>query len=64
MQSKVEELLNYRQLAPHAVRNHPTEESLLPLFVAMGAAGIEARVTQLHSSFTYGVLSMAAYAFA
>lgn len=59
---KVEQLLNYRDLAPHAVRNHPTEEHLLPLFMAMGAGGVT-KGTQLHSSFTYGVFSMAAYAF-
>jgi hypothetical protein len=29
----------------------------------MGAAGQNSTATQLHSSFTYGVLSMAAYAF-
>src|SRR5213076_699963 len=28
-------LRDYRAQAPHAVRNHPTEEHLLPLFVAM-----------------------------
>lgn len=55
------DLLNYRQLAPHAVDNHPSQEHLLPLFVAMGAGGD--RVTQLHQGYTYGVLSMAAYAF-
>ncbi|HLP90108.1 MAG TPA: class III extradiol ring-cleavage dioxygenase [Nostocaceae cyanobacterium] len=60
----IETLINYRQLAPYAIENHPTEEHLLPLFVALGAAGKEAKTTQLHSSFTYGVLSMAAYAFA
>jgi 4,5-DOPA dioxygenase extradiol len=62
--NQVEELLNYRQLAPHALDNHPTEEHLLPLFVAMGAGGMGARGSQLHSSFTYGILSMTAYAFA
>jgi 4,5-DOPA dioxygenase extradiol len=58
-----EQLLEYRILAPHAVYNHPSEEHLLPLFVAMGAAGKNAKGTQLHSSFTYGNLSMAAYSF-
>ncbi|MEB3357371.1 MAG: class III extradiol ring-cleavage dioxygenase [Synechococcales bacterium] len=56
-------LLNYRQLAPHAQKNHPTEEHLLPLFVAMGAAGEGAKGIRLHQSYTYGVLSMAAFAF-
>lgn len=55
-------LLNYRQLAPHAAANHPTEEHLLPLFVALGA-GSGSPGRQLHSSFTYGAFSMAAYAF-
>lgn len=60
---KTEALLQYRELAPFAVRNHPTDEHLLPMFVAMGAAGNAVEATQLHSSFTYGVLSMAAYGF-
>lgn len=59
----VEQLLNYRHLAPYALQNHPSEEHLLPLFVAVGAAGLGAKGTQLHTSFVYGVLSMAAYAF-
>ena len=56
-------LLDYRRVAPFAVRNHPTEEHLLPLFVAMGAGGPDARAVQLHSSFEHGVLAMDAYAF-
>jgi 4,5-DOPA dioxygenase extradiol len=56
-------LLDYRRTAPFAAQNHPTEEHLLPLFVAMGAAGPEARATQLHASFEHGVLAMDAYAF-
>lgn len=59
----VDALLNYRQQAPYAAQNHPTHEHLLPLFVALGAGGDSVQGMQLHSSFTYGVLSMAAYAF-
>lgn len=56
-------LLDYRQQAPFAARNHPTEEHLLPLFVAMGAAGEEAKAERLHASYEYGVLAMDVYAF-
>jgi 4,5-DOPA dioxygenase extradiol len=56
-------LMQYRQLAPYANENHPTEEHLLPLFVALGAAGSEAKGIQLHRSYAYGAFSMAAYAF-
>ncbi|HEY9641157.1 MAG TPA: class III extradiol ring-cleavage dioxygenase [Coleofasciculaceae cyanobacterium] len=58
----LETLLNYRHLAPYAVKNHPTDEHLLPLFVALGAGGDHR--TRLHNSFTYGAFSMAAYTFA
>lgn len=57
------DLLGYRHLAPHAMRNHPTEEHLLPLFVALGAAGPNAPAHRLHASNTYGVLRMDAYSF-
>lgn len=61
---RTDDLLDYRRLAPHAVRNHPTDEHLLPLFVAAGA-GSEGHVgAPLHRSHTYGVLAMDAYAFA
>ena len=56
-------LLDYRRRAPEAVRTHPTDEHLLPLHVAYGAAGVGARGQALHRSFTLGNLSMAAYAF-
>lgn len=57
------DLLAYRRLAPNAERNHPTEEHLLPLFVALGAAGTNPTAERLHASTTYGVLRMDAYAF-
>jgi 4,5-DOPA dioxygenase extradiol len=61
-QDRVEDLLAYRERAPHAKRNHPTEEHLLPLFVAMGAGG-QGSVEHLHASTTHGVLRMDAFAF-
>ncbi len=56
-------LLHYRHHAPYAQENHPTDEHLLPLFVALGAAGANPQGTPLHRSYTYGAFSMAAYAF-
>lgn len=63
IQGRTCDLLAYRRLAPNALRNHPTEEHLLPLFVALGAAGPDASGERLHASNTYGVLRMDAYAF-
>ncbi len=65
-------LQDYRRQAPHAVLMHPTDEHLLPFFVAAGAAGAEraevatsAAVTgrRIHASLTFGDLAMDAYAF-
>ncbi len=58
-----EALVQYRMLAPNGAKNHPTEEHLLPLFVAMGAAGAGAHGTRVHTSQEYGVLMMDAYSF-
>lgn len=63
MDGRIDDLLAYRSRAPHAEENHPTEEHLLPLFVALGAAGRDAKADHLHESATYGVLRMDAYAF-
>jgi 4,5-DOPA dioxygenase extradiol len=62
-ESRVCDLLMYRGRAPFAVENHPSEEHILPLFVALGAAGPTPRVEPLHRSTTYGILRMDAYAF-
>jgi 4,5-DOPA dioxygenase extradiol len=61
-QGRMSDLIAYRDRAPHARRNHPTEEHLLPLFVAMGA-GNDERSKHLHRSTTHGVLRMDAFAF-
>ena len=60
---RTDELLDYRRRAPHARKNHPSEEHLLPLYVALGAAGATPRVEHLHASATFGVLRMDVYAF-
>ncbi len=54
-------LAGYRSQAPHAVRAHPRDEHILPLFVAAGAAqGRPGRL--LHRSFEAGSLAMSAWA--
>lgn len=53
-------LQDYRRQAPHAARNHPSDEHLLPLFFA-AAAGDQFKVE--HSGFTYGALGMDIYSF-
>lgn len=59
---RLDELVRYRELAPHAALNHPTEEHLLPLFIALGAAdGAAGR--RVHASTRSGVIAMDTYAF-
>ncbi|MBC3435050.1 dioxygenase [Pseudomonas sp. BW16M2] len=53
-------LVDYRRQAPFAVRNHPSDEHLLPLFFAMGAGG---RFGIVHQGFTLGALGMDIYRF-
>ncbi len=66
-------LLNYRAMAPHAVQNHPRDEHLLPLFVALGCGshadsdadfgGLTITARRLHASYDHGILAMDAYRF-
>jgi 4,5-DOPA dioxygenase extradiol len=56
-------LLDYRSRAPHAVLMHPTDEHLLPWYVAAGAGGETIGAERIHASLTYGDLGMDAYAF-
>ncbi|MDB5982176.1 MAG: aromatic ring-opening dioxygenase [Pseudomonas sp.] len=53
-------LHDYRRLAPHAVRNHPSDEHLLPLYFARGAGG---QFSIAHQGFTMGALGMDIYRF-
>ncbi len=59
----LEALLDYRHAAPHSVRTHPTDEHLLTLFFAMGAADDWTQLVHLDSGSTYHSLRMDAFAF-
>ncbi|MDR3099032.1 MAG: dioxygenase [Paraburkholderia sp.] len=48
----IDALLDYRRQAPHAVHMHPTDEPLLPVFAALGAAD---------DDYTLGVQSLGTY---
>ncbi len=56
-------LSDYRSLAPHAVQNHPTDEHLLPLFAALGAANHIENALHLNRVMTFGMLAMDAWLF-
>jgi 4,5-DOPA dioxygenase extradiol len=56
-----EALLDYRRRAPHAARNHPTEEHLLPFFTILGVASPGGHLRRIHRSTTFGSLRMDAY---
>ncbi|AUZ45584.1 DODA-type extradiol aromatic ring-opening family dioxygenase [Pseudomonas orientalis] len=53
-------LQDYRREAPHAVRSHPSDEHLLPLFFAQGAGKL---FSVTHQGFTMGALGMDIYRF-
>lgn len=56
-------VLDYRAQAPGAVQAHPSDEHLLPLFVALGAGGEQAEVQRFHAGIDDYVIAMDAYAF-
>ena len=60
---EVEALLDYRRQAPGAEKAHPTEEHLLPLFVALGAAGPAAQALRIDAGIDLGMLAMDIYRF-
>ncbi len=54
-------LFDWARRAPNAARAHPTDEHLMPLFVALGAGGWPAR--RFNDEVTYGALAMDAWEF-
>lgn len=58
-----EELIDYRRIAPHAVRAHPSDEHFLPLFFALGAGGRNAEPRRTYDAIEGSVLAMDVYTF-
>ena len=56
-------LLDYRRQAPFAERAHPTDEHLLPLFVALGAAAAGPHAQRIDAGIDLGFLAMDIYRF-
>ena len=63
LENRLDDLLRYREIAPYAEKNHPADEHLLPLYVALGAAGDRAQAQQVHRSAAGGVVRLDAFAF-
>ncbi|MBP6345290.1 class III extradiol ring-cleavage dioxygenase [Neisseriaceae bacterium CLB008] len=59
----VASIVDYRVLAPHAVRAHPSEEHFLPLLVALGASVGSDAVAVMEGGIEYEALSMDGFVF-
>ena len=65
IEGDVDRLIAYRSEIRSGTLAHPSEDHLLPLYVALGAASVtDAKAKTLHRSFAHGSLSMAAYEWA
>jgi 4,5-DOPA dioxygenase extradiol len=60
---ELDALADYRSLAPHALRAHPSEEHFLPLFFALGAAAPAGASERLYDGVEGGALAMDAWLF-
>lgn len=59
---RLDDMINYRELAPNARHAVPREEHLVPLFIALGM-NQDGHPKTLHRSYVYGTLSYIAFAF-
>jgi 4,5-DOPA dioxygenase extradiol len=58
-----EAVLDYLRRAPHAARAHPSDEHFMPLFFALGAAGVNAQPSRTYDAVEGSVLAMDVYTF-
>ena len=57
--NRTDDLLAWQERAPDPLRNHPTPDHFMPLFVPLGAADKPGR--RVHSAFTFSTFSMAVF---
>ena len=56
-------LLDWKAKAPFAADNHPTDEHLMPIFFAYGAAGESPKAERAHASVDHGFFANDSYLF-
>lgn len=56
-------VMNWKERAPHPAENHPTDEHLMPIFFAYGAAGETAKAERVHASRQMGFFAFDSYLF-
>jgi len=59
----IDALLDYREQSPGGAQAHPSDEHLLPLYVALGAGGENAEVHRVHAGIDDYVIAMDAFSF-
>lgn len=58
-----EAVLHWDSRAPFVKDNHPSDEHLMPIFFAYGAAGPDAHATRIHDSRQFGFFAFDCYRF-
>ena len=58
-----EAILDWTVQAPYVRENHPTDEHLMPLFFAYGAAGEDVKAERVHASRQYGFFAWDSWMF-
>ncbi len=61
---KIDDLIRYQELAPHAELAVPTFEHFAPVFIVLGAASDSDKIESIFEGFQYGALSMRSFAIA
>jgi len=58
---KLDNLFNYLEEAPFVLKNHPSQEHILPLFIALGATNDDEPMHVIDDSYIYAHFSMASF---
>lgn len=59
----LEALFDWKRRSPYPAENHPTDEHLMPIFFALGAAGDQAVAERIHQSRPWGLFAYDSYRF-